>query len=341
VSRVLIVSSDRSYGPGLPANIGDAFLTDALRQRLISLGHDVRAVDFGGDRTVDGSSRVTLRGFRELTTAVRQSDVVVLGGGTLIQEDENRRLIGGLARLSLAVRVACLLSKRRLAYFGVGVDPLTRLSTRLVYWLATRRTRVWVRDRRSSDRFSRYFRFEPGVAADTALLWKQVQETLGAAPGPSASIVLAPNHNHGSDISTDVVEAISAADREVVLISMSQTPGNADHEAVHSAARAATQVVHGIGWREALEQIGSVQAVVASRMHALYMAMLSGRPMVAVGSGAKIRSFAEEFGVPLISRYAEYVPGVERYANGMAMSAAVDRADASAAELDAWIRQES
>jgi len=69
---------------------------------------------------------------------------------------------------------------------------------------------------------------------------------------------------------------------------------------VEDARRELTATSHGITWKEAVGLIAGSSVVVASRMHAMYIAAMSGTSMVAVGASPKVEAFAEEFGVPLM-----------------------------------------
>ena len=332
--RVLVVSSDRSYALGLPANLGDALLTDAMCGYLTALGHDVEAADFGGTRRSDKSERRPLRGFRQLVAALGDYDAVLLGGGTLIQEDRNRRIVGGLARLCCAVRVAAWLRRRPVAYFGVGVDPLTRRSTRLLYWVATRRAAVWLRDERSVSRFRRYFGGRPDLAADAALL---MQPFPSAERNVESTVVLAPNRRDAPQLDLALIDKIRAAGRRPIVLSMSQTPGAADHDTLPRETLNAASVAADLGWTDAVRILSSSRAVVASRMHGLYVALLAGVPMVAVGDEPKIHAFAAEFGVPLVPKFSCYELGMERSAATDATATAAARAREAALDLHRWL----
>lgn len=46
--------------------------------------------------------------------------------------------------------------------------------------------------------------------------------------------------------------------------------------------------------------MSQARVVIASRMHALYIAALLGKPSIAVESSSKVAGFAAEFDVPLV-----------------------------------------
>ncbi len=327
--RILIVSADRTVASGVPANLGDAFLTDALAESLVAAGNRVEVVDFGSSRSAGWFPRVRADGMRGLVGAIARNDAVIIGGGTLIQDDRPDRVVGGLSRLCAVTSVVARALRRPVRYFGVGCDSIDRRAPRLLYRLAVRGSRVWVREVDSRDRFLRMFAVEPGISSDVALL---MTATVKEAP-ESDEIVLAMNRSEGPQVASDVIDLLSRQGTPSFL-SMDQQEDSADYMSVPEHVRA--QMNHSperLGWEDAWRRIGGSKMLLASRMHALYMAAMLGVPMVAVGDREKVVSFAEEFRVPLIPTLAAYVPGMERPADTASLDEAVNRARRSLAEM--------
>jgi polysaccharide pyruvyl transferase WcaK-like protein len=129
--RTLIVSADRTLASGHPQNLGDAFLTDALSERLRRAGHETVIADFGQTARLDSTEeRVRVGGVRGLADVVRQVDAVVVGGGTLLADDQPGRPFAGLPRLMAVTGLIARTSRTPLAVFGVGADPVTRRRAR-------------------------------------------------------------------------------------------------------------------------------------------------------------------------------------------------------------------
>ncbi|MBO0981000.1 polysaccharide pyruvyl transferase family protein [Microbacterium sp. SD291] len=327
--RILIVSADRTVAGGVPANLGDAFLTDALADALMTAGNRVEVVDFGESRFSSGLPRTRADGIRGLASAIARNQAVVIGGGTLIQDDRPDRLIGGLARLCAVTALLARGMGKPVRFFGVGCDSIERRSPRLLYRIATRGNRVWVREDDSRDRFVRMFASTPGVSSDVALL-KHVDETPRL---DTDRIVLAMNRSEGAQVSPALLDVL-AQHGTASFLSMDQQEDAADYLSV--PAEALARLSHereALGWEAAWHRIGGSKALLGSRMHALYMAAMLGVPMVAIGSREKVVSFAGEFGVPLIASLADYAPGSERPADPSAVAAAVGRAGEALTEL--------
>lgn len=293
--RVLIVSADRTDAGGGAANLGDAFLTDALIKALEALGHVAVAVDFGPERTVRGEPRMNVTRIAGLFRAIRVADAVMVGGGTLLQDDDPGAGLGGLPRLCATVSWMARVARKPLVFIGVGCDPVERLVPKLLLRAAVWRRDVWVRDTASQERFLDYFHHGARLGADVALL----AEPAGVEAGGRDRILLAPNLRDAPQLTMELVEGLRRHASRVSSLAMDQRLSDGDHTTLEPRVRRELVVqTSPIGWRRAQAEIADADVVMASRMHALYLAMLSGRACVAVGESAKVRAFAEEFGVP-------------------------------------------
>lgn len=330
--KVMLVSADRSAATGGHAiNVGDALLTDALMGQLAEYGNDVDAVDFGPGRANGDGPRLEVRGFRQLFREVRQHDAVVIGGGTMIQVDSDHLLRGSLMRLCAAVSVAGWLSRVPVFYFAVGCDPLTSRLARVGYRLALWRRRVWVRDAGSARRLHQYFGSEPLTAADAALLLET--KTADASEPVAGSIAIAPNRRDGPQLTRSWIQSLERSPSQIRLVPMSY--GDIDDlDLVSQDSLTMMRTISPVaGWQAVLDVFATSETVLASRMHALYIALLLDIPMVAIGSSSKVVAFADEFGVPRLDSFEDYVPGDERRASAEAVLEAKARVARGAEQL--------
>lgn len=342
--RILIVPADRTEPHGGARNLGDAFLTDALATALGALGHSASIYDFGPcDRRTSDLDRLRGGRARDLLRAIRGVDAVVLGGGTMLQDNCPEKWVGGLPRLCAVVSWAARASRRPVAFYGVGLDTIHRPAPRAVVRTAVAGRPVWVRDGDSWARFSQYFGREPSLAADASLL-----ATTGILPSPSTSsspsrvddrhLTVALNREHAHQLSRDVLSAWANSYGSVSFLSMDQEPGRSD--AASLPAGIAEVLGHRgqvLGWQEAAERVASSSTVLGSRMHALYLAAILGTPMVAVGSADKVRAFSREFGLPRVDSVADFRPGTERAPDPAALGEARARAVASLEDLVSYL----
>ncbi|MCO7239736.1 polysaccharide pyruvyl transferase family protein [Aeromicrobium sp. CnD17-E] len=288
---VAIVSADRTSATGAPINAGDALLTDVLAGALEEAGFGTLVLDFGSPRREGLGVRRHVSGVRALFRALKEVDFVVIGGGTMIQEDSDRLLRGSLMRLCLVVSSACRVARVPAAFFAVGIDPLPRRVARVGYRAAVWRRSVWVRDRWSQDRAARLLGHTARLGGDAALLMT-VREA-----DSHGDIVLAPNRGSRKSLSEDLQVRLAPS----ALVGMSHGEID-DLEGVAQRGNVTTSLD---GWERIDEVIAGSRGVVASRMHALYLGALHSKPLLAVGRGEKIRAFAREFEVPMVDSFED------------------------------------
>lgn len=332
--RLLIVPADRTEPHGGARNLGDAFLTDSLASAVASRGHGASIYDFGPvDRKSSDLGRLRGGRGRDLYRAIVAHDAVVVGGGTMLQDNRPDLLLGGLPRLCAVVSATARSARRPVAYFGVGLDTMERSLPRSLVGLAVAGCEVWVREEGSHARFEAYFGRQPHLGADASLLVEELDCPVPAANG-GRRLTVALNRDHASQLRMGQLTSLQAVFDSVAFLPMDQEPANSDGDALAPDVQAAIGYRPRVrGWRDAAAEIGSSSVVLGSRMHALYLAALLARPMVAVGSADKVIAFTEEFGIPLIARVSDYRPGTERVADRSALERAKRRAGTSLDEL--------
>jgi polysaccharide pyruvyl transferase WcaK-like protein len=329
--KILVVSSDRSDARGYPSNLGDALLTDALLGALETAGHEVMATDFGGPRRAGSGPRSYTRGLAGLVRAIEASDGVIVGGGTLLQDDTGRGLLNGLPRLVLSVSTTAFLLRRPMVYLGVGCDPTARWAPRAAMRLAVKGRSVWARDRNSVARVTGQLRGRARLAADVCLLpgdpgVRSVVEAATNSDSPRRGAVVALNRRDVPQVdATFLARMGSTGGAPPLFLAMDQRTVDGDLTD-HLDDRDGFGVLHPpIAWKDAATTIAGAAVVVASRMHALYLAALLGTPMIAVGRSAKVLSFAEEFCIPVADSLQEVIPGEARVADMLALKVAQER----------------
>jgi len=152
----------------------------------------------------------------------------------------------------------------------------------------------------------------------------------------SNRLLYALNHDDAPSLTEQIVKAVKADGLDPHFLSMDQRATCSDANAVPSNALSQLGYANAVsGWESAIATISSSRLLVASRMHALYMAALCGTPSIAVGERPKVVAFAEEFGVPRVASLREIKGVLNRAtpASGRAVQDAVSRANASLDDL--------
>ncbi len=329
--KIAILSADRTGPDGAASNIGDALLTDALAHAMQARGIETMIIDFGEIRTTDDLPRRRVNGFTELVYRFRDVDAVVVGGGTLLQDDAGSGF-GGLPRLCLAASVAARIARRPLVFLGVGCDPIHRALPRWALRLATMGRSVWVRDEESFSRFAQYFRRRPELGADVSLLGMVHFSTWRNEAGGGTIVAL--NRRDSHQLTAQNRRKLSHGGGGISFISMDQRTVGGDEELLPPDLESDIRVVRrGRSWREVVGELAAADVIVASRMHALYIGMMLGKRLVAVGDSTKVTTFASEFAVPQIHSLDDYQHGMEQSVSdvhlGSASIRAVDSLDAA------------
>lgn len=281
---------------GLPLNLGDALLTRSLEGRLREAGADVRIADFGGvARSPADGTHVPLEGVRGLWRALGKVDAVVIGGGTLLQDDnQGGSPWGGLPRLVLVTALLARVRGLRVAFFGVGSNLTRRAIPRRMLRIALSLGPAWVRDDFSQGLVQSQFHTSARLAADTALFLR---------PAPTATssgelLVIAAYARDLTMLNRPLLETLRTQFREVVFVSMHQGRPN-DGTGLSAEARSLIDRTYAdLTLKETIELFSSASAVLSSRMHALYLGALLGRPLMAFSRRPKVCSFAHEYSVP-------------------------------------------
>ncbi|NDK91673.1 hypothetical protein GYA93_19145 [Gordonia desulfuricans] len=290
--KIAIISADRTVDGGYPQNIGDAFLTDRLALQLAKLGHSVVVLDLGPCRLGEVRRARLVPFIREL----RSSDLLIVGGGTLLQDDQVDTLFSGLPRLCIFARLLGLISRTRTSFWGVGAEEIERRRAVLALRLSQVGSWIWVRDERSREIVRGQLNAKQvRISRDACLLGGAI--SIGSEDRFGGAIVALSSAEAG-DLRRADVQHLRELYGSVSFISMDQCGAGSDLDAMEKdVVGEFDQVYIGIGWDECLTIIGSSRILLASRMHALYMGLLTHSDLLAVGERPKVRQFCVQYEV--------------------------------------------
>ena len=290
-----MVSGDRGEPGGWPRNIGDELLTERLASFLRDNGHAVTIADFGSPSARRNRLVVKTRG--QLWAAVRSADLVLIGGGTMVQDDQPARLFAGLPRLCFTVVLLSALARTPVGFVSVGVQPLSRPIPRIALGWSMRRAQfVLARDPESLLVATSVRGVKASLACDAALVGSPYPRAEGLGQGA----VVALNRAEAPLLSEQLLKALVSDHGSVQLISMDQSAVS-DFHALRGSLPDGVQLVQpNLVHEDVVEYMSRARVVIASRMHALYIAALLGKPSIAVESSPKVAAFAAEFDIPLV-----------------------------------------
>lgn len=296
-------------------NAGDEAVLSGIVSRLSEelAGAELAALSSDPPYTFEthGITGVRRMDPRSLARTIRKSDLLLLGGGGLLQDVTSRRSLWYyLGLVSLAQRYGT----PAVAY-GLGVGPLVHRDSRaLVRHALSRLAGVGVRDAESRDELVR-----SGVPAgiirvtgDASLgmppvsseeLQQAASHLASLAPAPRLGIALRP-WGDGRWL-PGLVEAVQGLSKrmEASVIVFSMMPA-VDYPLAKGFAEAigngAVAFPPEVRPKTLAALIGGCDWVLAMRLHALVFASLAGRPALGLEYDPKVRRFAERAGYPAL-----------------------------------------
>lgn len=288
------------------ANLGDELLLRALLGLLTERGWSATVVsrDPIATAALHGVASIALSDATGLWKAVRQADGVVLGPGTIIQDQTSpASLPWHLSRVLTAAA-----ARRPIVGVGLGIGPLRRRGSRTLVGAALRRcTAVAVRDPASAALAASCGVRGVLVGSDLALnlprpsgpLVPRLVAALRAhAPGPQwrplqdrPAAAWDPARIAGLAAALD--DAAIRVGLPVCLVTMDTDHDTAYAEAVARHLRSDHEVVVP-DLDSVLEVVGTAEVVVAMRYHAGIAALAGGRPSVLIDYADKVRGLADD-----------------------------------------------
>lgn len=254
-------------------------------------------------------------GMLRLVDSVRRADVVLLGGGTLVQDRLGLSRFRGI--LAYARQVAALAKAfgKPLGTLAIGVDELsTPRGREYARDLLALVDALVVRDERSLELARSYAGARPvdGVAAaDPAYLLRHHPAAVAAAsrPSPHGAYAVVSLANEGMEFGPLLPELTSAVRRlverhgvdKVLLVAMDTRPGEelAVFRRWLASAPEVSRWAQAVTPRDAFEAhdlVSRARCVVAMRLHAMIFA-LGRAPLVGISRTTKTDSLLRSAGV--------------------------------------------
>jgi polysaccharide pyruvyl transferase CsaB len=283
------------------ANLGDELVFSALTAQLRDRGVAVEALSTAPEATAASHGVV---GRRRLSAMTTSTDMTVLGGGGLLQDETSTLNLD----LHLSPVIAARMRDEPLAGVGLGAGPLETRSGRARVRAILGPVPLAVRDAGSADVLTGLGLPRPVVAADLALSLPQP----AVAAQDRVVVCLRPwsGHRHrlparfrkhrpddrfaaGAALALDALS--ESTGMPVHLVAFDAPKDVPLHIAVadrmrHTPTTAAPEV------HEVVAEVAASRLVVSMRYHGGIAAVLAGRPSLLVGYSSKVGSLASELG---------------------------------------------
>lgn len=272
------------YGFG---NLGDEALLAGLVGGLQARAHQVTILSRAPAQTkglhgVKATSRLT-----GLLPALLKADVLISGGGGLLQDKTSRR---SLQYYLGVIRLAKLLGKRVIVY-GQSVGPLSDSGKEAVA-KTLRGVAVAVRDERSQVLLES-LGIRSFLTADAALLLSPPV----TQAAPNAPVVLIPRGGY-PDITEALCELARALQQQDVPVTALALHAAEDSEALQAMKQQVPTLTleHPHSPHEVLNVLAGSSYVVSGRLHGLILAAVAGKPFSGLIYDPKVAAFLREAG---------------------------------------------
>lgn len=326
-------------------NLGDEALleiiVEQLRRRFPGCGVDVLSNDPAATARTYGVESTPRANLRAVRAAIERADIVLSGGGGLLQNVTSiRSLLYYAGIIRSAVR-----AKKRTMIFAQSIGPLDFWGKLIVRVMCRGLSVATVRDERSRTLLEPLipntpvrrtadpvFLFEPGVAPlDLAA------EGLGDDSHPL--VVVSVRRWTGADATATALALVvdRLAEEHGARVAFLPLGGPSDAEAATVVIRkcqSSPVLLPAYPLAQAAQVLSRAQLVIGMRLHALIIAARLGVPFVALPYDPKVSALLEDLHYPLPPLF---VPG-ETLPPSELMHARIDEAWERRAELAAHLR---
>lgn len=297
-------------------NIGDEALLASIVSALKAEIPDLRITVLSANprQTADryGVEAVNRFSLFAVFTALRRADLLISGGGSLLQDVTGPLTIPYYLSI---VALARMLGKP-VMFYAQGIGPVSRgFGRMLIRLIADRVDAITLRDPASGELLKEIGVHNPaveltadpvfGIDAGSLAGLAEVCTELGIVrpAGPLAGIFVREWQGL-----TGYKEAVArAADLlvddgwQVVFVPMQYPGDTAPAREIAGMMRNRPHLVErGLGLRQIMGLVGSMDLVVGMRLHALIIATVCGVPMVGISYDPKVTEFLDMIGQPVI-----------------------------------------
>jgi polysaccharide pyruvyl transferase WcaK-like protein len=285
-------------------------MVEGLRARLPALDARVAMLTLGAIPAAPGvtpflAARGKPAGLLALVRAIAAADLVILGGGSIIQDKFGGGRVKGILGYAWLVARLARLFRRPLVTAPIGVDTVATDHARHVAGelLASARA-IFVRDARS---LANARAITAGTRAPAPeLVCDPAFVLAGAPPAPDGPVILSPAfEDEYDDLVIDIfartaAEAVERLGRDVVVVSMDSRDDARVARivaAVPAAQRARVDAAYPATLDAALTVLRGGSALIAMRLHAMILSYGTA-PIACLSRTTKTDAFMEDYRVP-------------------------------------------
>ncbi|MDR3243085.1 MAG: polysaccharide pyruvyl transferase CsaB [Clostridiales Family XIII bacterium] len=290
-------------------NIGDESILTAvvenIREKLPDTEITVLSQNPAGTAEKYDVKSVNRRAFTAIAKAVMRCDLLISGGGSLLQDVTSKKSV----LYYLAVMWLAFLFGKRVFIYSQGIGPLTsKWNRKLTAWTLRRARGIVVRDEQSGALLAEIGLPEERVivTADPVLRVKKTDRGIGGGILRDEGFVKAggcpvvgfairkrsQDSEFTNELCASIERLIAEYQAQILLIPFHYSEDMPVIEEIEQRLRGkVTSVRHKYLSGEMLSIIGNVDVLVGVRLHSLIYAAVMDVPMIAVSYDPKINSF--------------------------------------------------
>lgn len=286
-------------------------ILQALGQRIQGFDPVVLSKDPEGTGKFFGVRAVSRHDLRSILAEIRRADVLISGGGGLLQDVTGPNSI----LYYLGIVTLARLMKKQVFFYGQGIGPIrTALGKTLMRLVANGVNLITVRDRESKDELTELGVVRPRVevTADPALGLdvSEIDPDLGVAILAGAGVPAGQDlvgvsvrawkgESAYKKVIARVCDDLMAGGRRVVFLPM-HYPGDvtASKEIASLMSEAPYIIERQLNFKEMLSLMAQTRAIVGMRLHFLIFGALLNIPMVGISYDPKVDRFLNLVDMP-------------------------------------------
>jgi polysaccharide pyruvyl transferase CsaB len=305
-------------------NLGDEAILTSMQQAL-RMEHDRLALTVlsANPKLTEGSHDVraiSRTDYRAIWHALGQNDLLISGGGSLLQDVTSSRSL----QYYLLILAMSIVRRTPFMIYSQGIGPIRKTwNRRLTGWILRWAHVLTVRDQQSLDELLRLGvpKTKVHLSADPVLLFEspeteigqQILKDLGVQEG-SAPLIAVSVRPWGSDekwidqLALALDTMITTQQAQIVFIPMQQSGDEAVGHKIREHMKLKEQAFclpHGHSVEEVLSVIKSCQLLIGVRLHALVFAAITATKAIAIRYDPKVDHFANRVGQVLAGNLIE------------------------------------
>ena len=274
-------------------NFGDEAIAGVLVKHLKNIGAEKITLISSNPKKTEYLYGVDAAGMFDFLQPLLESDVLVSGGGSLLQDVTSLRSLF----YYLLIIMTALLFNKKVVIFAQGFTPFrTKIGELLTKFVLRRCSYISVRDINSWKMLAGW-NISSELVADPVLGMEMPQLKEKHGIGVQLRYCEQLTDEFLDKLADGIKERFK--DQEIVLISLQDSIDLPVLEKFMSKGINA-RILKNLTVREAIDEISSLEYLVGMRFHACLAGIKSGIKVLGINYDVKVRTLAQETGFPLL-----------------------------------------